>query len=655
MTILKEWIMKHFELESSLQLFSFMYGGKCSTELLETWNVERISKEIYEYSIQHELIYADPKTCLKVYCILTEYKDYPAVEWVLYFENMGENESLILEDILPADLTFTSDESGIFTLHHAHGSHAVITDFQPFEIKMALGMKKDFNSYGGRSSDSVMPFFNLQKPDGDGVIAAIGWTGQWVASFTQMDGANVKFQSGMEITHLKLYPGEKIRTPSILILFWDGNFIHGQNQLRQLLLNHYSPIPNGMPVDPPVAASPHKIIGFESTTSENMIHEINNIVSHNLPVDTWWIDAGWYSCINPKTGKPNWASGVGNWDADPVRYPDGMKPVADAAHRNGLKFLLWFEPERVMPGTWLHKTHPDWLLQPANLPSEQQYQSRDGFYLLNLGNKDALAWLKDKTSEMIGSIGIDIYRHDFNMYPLHYWRNGEASDRQGMNEIRYIMGLYDYFDTLLHDHPNLLIDNCASGGRRLDFEMLRRTVPLWRSDLCWEPAAEQCMTYGLSLWMPLHGVGSISIEPYDFRSGMGTNFSAALDYNDPAIWTPAIELLSQYKSIRHLFQGDFYPLTPYSTSQEAWIAWQFDRPDFGEGMVQAFRREKSIHESIKLNLRGLDPDSRYFVKNIDSTDSEEITGSKLMNKGLDIYMENCPGAMVFIYNRAIRR
>ncbi len=72
---------------------------------------------------------------------MTEYKDYPAVEWILFFENTGKNESPILEDVLPADFTIKSDESGIFTLHHADGSHAIITDFQPIETKMALGMK----------------------------------------------------------------------------------------------------------------------------------------------------------------------------------------------------------------------------------------------------------------------------------------------------------------------------------------------------------------------------------------------------------------------------------------------------------------------------------------------------------------------------------
>ena len=66
-------------------------------------------------------------------------------------------------------------------------------------------------------------------------------------------------------------------------------------------------------------------------------------------------------------------------------------------------------------------------------------------------------------------------------------------------------------------------------------------------------------------------------------------------------------------------------------------------------MVQAFRREKSGHESIQLNLKGLYPDARYFIKSIDSTDSKEMTGSELMNNGLDICIENCPRAIVFIY------
>lgn len=85
-----------------------------------------------------------------------------------------------------------------------------------------------------------------------------------------------------------------------------------------------------------------------------------------------------------------------------------MKPVADAAHRAGMRFLLWFEPERVMPGTWLFEHHPGWLLKPGDsVPAPPRYQVNDGFHLFDLGNPEALAWLKAKLSG-VTVIGIDL-------------------------------------------------------------------------------------------------------------------------------------------------------------------------------------------------------------------------------------------------------
>jgi len=320
-------------------------------------------------------------------------------------------------------------------------------------------------------------------------------------------------------------------------------------------------------------------------------------------------------------------------------------------HRLGLKFLVWFEPERVMPHTWLRENHPEWLLAPSDLPDEVAYQK--DWRLLDLGNPQALAWAKKTFSGMIGEAGIDIYRHDFNLHPLWYWRAGEAPDRQGMNEIRYITGLYDYFDTLQREHPNLLIDNCASGGRRLDFEMMRRSVPLWRTDLCWEPVAEQSMTYALSLWLPLHGVGAVSLNPYDFRSGMGSNFSLAVDFysQDPTFWEQVTRLLKQYLSVRQLYRGDFYPLTDYTVSDEGWIAFQFDRPDLGEGLVQAFRRASCPEDSARLMLCGLEPEATYTVSNLDGGEPQQVTGRYLTENGLPVSLPARPSATVIVYER----
>ena len=646
----KEWSTNFFSLDISNLAFTFSYGGEPSSVLIKNWDSNQSDEQLDEYRRRRSLVFFDSETGLELQCLLTEYTDYPALEWVVSFENKGNDVTPVISNIHVADLTFSAKDPGNFVLHYAAGSQAQITDFQPQTETLMLGQKKRFAPYGGRSSDGILPFFNLEKPDGTGVITGIGWSGQWETSFIIQDKKSVDFKAGMELASLVLYPGEKIRTPAMLLLFYNGDWIRGQNCLRRLLLTHFSPFFSGETTNPPVSASPHSSVSFESTTSANMIEGIKKISDNNLPVDTWWIDAGWYPCPDPKTGKRNWACGVGNWTVDPDRYPDGMKPVADVAHDRGFKFLLWFEPERVMPGTWMHDNHPDWILAPGEFPPEQQYQANDGFHLLDLGNLEALEWLKSKLSSMVDEIGIDVYRHDFNMYPLNYWRQYDSEQQQGLTEIRYITGLYDFLDTLLDNHSNLVIDNCASGGRRIDFEMLRRSLVLWRSDLCWEPVAEQCATYGLSLWIPLHGVGSVSLDPYHFRSGMGSNFSLALNYyDDPSIWEPATKLLNEYMEIKHIFRGDFYPLTPYSTSRKVWIAWQFNRPDVGQGLIQAFRRSENDSTTKKIKLQGLQPDVHYELINFDTDSTLKITGHDLMEGGLELDMENCPGSLTIKY------
>lgn len=304
-----------------------------------------------------------------------------------------------------------------------------------------------------------------------------------------------------------------------------------------------------------------------------------------------------------------------------------------------------------MPGTRLRREHPEWLLAPdVSLTVAYEGKAR----LLNLGDRKARTWLTRTVSARIRELGIDVYRHDCNIQPLFYWRKGEAEDRQGVTEIRYIEGLYAFFDTLLRDHPHLLVDNCASGGRRLDIEMMRRSLPLWRSDYCWEPVGQQCMTYGLSFWLPLHGVGAVACDAYNFRSGMGANMSFAFDYyaDKATFWPELNKRLRTYLTVRAMFAGDYYPLTPYSTEKTAWMAWQFHRPDLGAGLIQAFRRAESPASSTQLSLRGLTPDARYRVVDLDAGELTVAKGSELAEPGLRVTSPSRPAALLITYEPA---
>jgi alpha-galactosidase len=650
MDMLAHWIEQRFSSGANLP-FSFVLGGMPSAELLKTWRMSSSNQEIDDQRSQRTLTFANPNTGLALDCVITVYKHDPAVEWVLHFRNDGASDSPILENVLALDtpLQAAALQSAVPSapprLYYADGSTAVITDFQPHETDLKPGTEMRFAPQGGRSSDGVMPFFNLALPGGDtGAVVAVGWTGQWTGAFTAHDDGSVRVTAGMARTHLTLHPGEEIRTPSILLVFWAGDRLRGHNLLRSVLRKHYSPMPGGKPAVLPIAASGASI-GFNVVTEENQIQAIETIARRKLPIDTYWIDAGW------STG--GFPEGMGTWDPAPDRFPKGLGPVGAAAHKAGLRFLVWFEPERVMPRTWLREQHSEWLLNPVDLPPDLAYQKDWG--LLDLGNPEAWAWARETFSAMVGDFGVDIYRHDFNMHPLYYWQADEAEDRQGIREIRYITGLYAYFDALAQDHPGLLLDNSASGGRRLDVEMLRRLVPLLRSDYFWDPVGDQSMEYALSFWLPLHGQGANNTSTYPFRSGMGTHMSLPFDFYYGRIgfeyaWTELGQRLDEYVSIRPMFEGDFYPLTPYSAAADAWIAWQFDRPDLGQGIVLAFRRGGS-DTALTVKLHGLEPDARYVVTDRNTGKTNEMPGAEMMAQGLALDLPEAPGSALITYRR----
>jgi alpha-galactosidase len=324
---------------------------------------------------------------------------------------------------------------------------------------------------------------------------------------------------------------------------------------------------------------------------------------------------------------------------DRRRFPRGLRYITDHAHARNVKSIVWFEPERVNPGTWLYLQRPQWLLGKTG--SDQ---------LLNLGNPEARQWLTEHVDHLINAEGIDLYRNDFNIDPLPFWRANDAPDRQGISEIRYVTGFLAYWDELLRRHPGMLIDTCASGGRRNDLETLRRSVPLLRSDYILEPVGQQLHTYGLAMWVPFFGTGINSTDPYVFRSQMCPHLTGCWDVRNRQLDYPRLrELYGQWRKVADYFFGDFYPLTPYAIDNQCWMAWQFDLPEKGEGMIQAFRRGESPFESARFKLRGLQSTSRYRFSRVDDTGNQVYSGEDLMQQGVVIPITAQPGAEIYIY------
>jgi alpha-galactosidase len=610
--------------------FSFLYGGRKSEELLPTWQKKTETKRLDAARTQHTLTWLDSQTGLEVRCVVVKYADYPVVEWTLYFKNSGTADTPIIADVQALDAGFVRPEGGEFTLHYNKGDVCAADSYEPLTEVLGPGAAKQFAPGGGRPTNGQYPFWNVEMPHG-GFLVVIGWPGQWSAKFERDAGCTLRIRAGQELTQFTLHPGEEVRSPLVVLQFYQGDWIRAQNIWRRWMVAHNIPRPGGKLVPTHYGACWSNDLHPRADTE---LAVMNGYLREGIKLDFWFIDAGWYP------GNGNWFATTGTWEVDKERFPKGIREVSDHARANGMQFVLWFEPERAWSGTWLAENHPEWVLG-----------GRNGG-LVNLGNREAWRWIVERIDSLIVSEGVDVYRQDFNIDPLGFWRGNDAPDRQGITEIGHVTGYLAYWDELLRRHPKLWLDTCASGGRRNDLETLRRSVPLLRSDAYGDPITQQCQTYGLSFWVPYFGSGLGESSTYWFRSCIFPASRVGWDARKEDLDYPLLRrMLAEFEKVKPHLLGDYYPLTPYSLQKNVWIAWQYDRPELGEGMVQAFRRGQ-CQESVKtFRLCGLDSAAAYTVVNLDAQSPVKVSGKDLVEKGLTVEIKDRPGAAVITYKR----
>jgi alpha-galactosidase len=653
--LLETWVTQHLTGDAAEAPFSFKYGDLTSSELLHRCNLVSKSNKLDELRMQHELIYTDPETGLEIRCVAVEYRDFPLVEWTLYFKNGGAIDSPILSDIQALDVFVNCERDGEYVLHHYKGSRAEQDDFRPRATPLKEGTEVRLSPVGGRGSNGTFPYFNLEGPE-KGLIVAIGWPGQWNAQFVRDFGTKLRISAGQEHTHFKLLPGEEARSPLVVLEFYEGDVVRAQNIWRRWMIKHNLPrVDNQLPQPQLVACSSHQFGEMINANEENQKHFVDRYVHEGLGISHWWMDAGWY------VNDGQWVN-TGTWEVDRTRFPHGLRAITEYAHTKNVKSIVWFEPERVTPHSWLYDKHPEWLFalppDPGNPVVDADWR------LLNLGNANAREWLIEHIDHLIKGEGIDVYRQDFNIDPLPFWQAADDPDRQGIAEIKHVTGYLTFWDELRKRNPRLIIDTCASGGRRLDLETLRRSVPLLRSDFLFEPIGQQVQTYSLAKWVPYNGTGILAglgtvaqptpgqVNSYDFRSQMVCNMIACWDLRDKNLDYEGLRrLFAQFRDVSPNFLGDFYPLTSYSTDPKVWMAWQYDRPEIGVGLVQAFRRRDSPLSEQRFPLNGLDTNAQYVVRDLDTDDEIQISGAELVERGLSIVLSEPRSASLIEYRK----
>ena len=655
-TDIARWIDSRFA-KGQLPPFSFILDEKPSEEFLRSWRWSRTAPASTDKNVVlRTFTYTDPRSGLEVVCDVKGYPEFRAVEWVLHFHNTSAKNSGQLTRVKVVDFDMVYPAAGALKIHYAEGNKISKADYAPRTAEFRTEQPLHIEPHGGRSSEEAFPFFNLEsEASQQGVMVAVGWTGTWFADLEKRDPSRLTLAAGMLNTDLYLYPGEQIRTPSVALMFWSGDRMNGHNRFRRLVLAHHSRKVDGSPFYPLCSAfnyrDPQPCGEYSCLTADWAIAMVRRYSMFELTPDVFWLDAGWHTGAGDFRHGKSWANTTGNWTVDRERFPEGLKPVSDAVHEAGAKFMVWFEPERVVKGTQWATEHKEWMLDTEWPEGSEQ----STWYLFDLGNDEACDWLCKYYGDLIEENGIDYYRQDFNMLPAGYWRDADEPGRSGIKEIRHIENLYKFWDYLLERFPGLLIDNCASGGKRLDWESIGRSAPLWRSDYYHydDPDGYQCHTYGLNFFLPIHGTGILLPDQYSFRSSLSSALQCNWKVTEPGVSVLDMQQrIREYRDIREYYYEDYYPLsgTGDLTGSDVWLAYQMHRPSDDSGIVVAFRRQNAPDAEYTVRLGGLTPDASYTLVDCD-TQAETVRSGRELTEGLTLRLDNPKSSLLIKYRK----
>jgi len=538
------------------------------------------------------------------------------VEWIPTLVNHSNQPSGKVSEI--RSLAASWPTRGPVDFYGNNGAQSAIDDFTD---RTELDIESvELMPEGGRSSDGIFPFFALTDRH-DALAIGIGWSGRWCATLRHSSGT-LQIEVGLPQVGFILRPQESVRLPSILLARAPGA---SADQARRVVRSHLTKhvIPRA-----PDGKSPH-------STSHGMMHEFHVTVKSNeaseiaaleraaaMGFETYWVDASWYGNEIDRSQDIWWSTQVGNWYPRRSDFPQGLRPVSDRAHALGMKFIFWMEPERAQPDSEWVRAHPELFLSyPEDKPNPWPQL---GGIVLNLGDPRAVDLAFEKISSLITEFNADIYRQDFNMLPLDAWYAADTADRAGITEIRYVEGLYALWDRILAAHPGIVIDNCASGGRRIDLETLRRSVPLFRSDAGdhgGEGASRleitnQIQCWGLGHWLADHGGPLRTFDAYAARSALTTGFIAyrVLPENaqDPE-YADAIAAVAENKRLRPLIAEERIGLIAPDLDKEAWAAFQHHRRSDSSGIIVALRGPGADSDTVTLRPEHIDVRGTYQV------------------------------------------
>lgn len=303
-------------------------------------------------------------------------------------------------------------------------------------------------------------------------LAFSGDTRLW---FERSDLGATVLGAGERLGELRLAPTERYAAPAVFA-FWSDEGLDAVAARSHAWVRETAPATRPRPLT---------LNTWEAVYFDHDLSRLSDLArsAGEVGVERFVLDDGWFR------GRSDDTRALGDWVVDERAWPDGLTPLIDRVREAGMEFGLWMEPEMVSLDSDLARAHPDWLLSDRDGPT---WRSQHVLDLTRIEVRDHLF------------AAIDALLRE---YPIAFVKWDHNRDLLVDDSGPQTRALYALVDDLRRAHPHVEIESCASGGARIDLEMVRHVDRFWTSDTN-DPAERQRIQQWTGLLLPPEYLGA---------------------------------------------------------------------------------------------------------------------------------------------------
>lgn len=585
-------------------------------------------------------------TTLKLYCEdrltgvqvclqYTVFEDVDAVTRSVIVENQGK-ERVYLEKIYSCCLDMEDRDFQVVSLMGAWARERNIQ-----RLPLGYGRQRVASSRG-ESSHQEHPFMALVTPEtteDSGEVYAMNfvYSGNFIAQAEKDQFDSVRMVMGIHPDEFcwKLEPGDTFTAPEVVMVYSDQGLGKMTRLFHRLYRNHLIRSPY-LYKDRPIL-----INNWEATYFQFDEKKLLDIAreSGKLGIEMLVMDDGWFG------KRDSDENSLGDWQVNEEKLKGGLKNLAEQVHDMGMKFGIWFEPEMVSPDSDLYRAHPDWAIQ---IPGRDITQVRQQ-YVLDLSRQEVVDGVYEMVAKILREAPISYVKWDMNRPLCTLGSLGLPPEQMGELSHRYMLGVYQMQERLTEDFPDLLLENCSSGGARFDPGMLYYSPQIWCSDDT-DAVERLAIQEGTAMVYPLSSIGAhVSacpnhmvgrVTPFRTRGhvALAGTFGYELDITklsgeEKEMVKEQVKLYHRYHSV--IAKGEYYRLGSYRENGrwDSWMTVSQDRKEAVLVYVQVLAEPNKKSRCIR--LKGLDEKEMYEVKDVSGQEKAVCcSGAALMNAGI---------------------